>query len=452
VLLLAAIVAFVGAHLLERAVQESKLATRSFYLGVALNLAEGAIEQGLFALNSGGFTAANGWTLASGSTTDYVKTLTSGLTLPQGSAGVYVRVDSAYGSSPVVYGVGVVNLPNQPRITKQLRVGASRRRPWSNGMVAKNHVTFSIASTVDSYDSTVGAYNAVTNRTDRATIATNSALPAEITLTGASSIYGYVATGGSDPVVALGRIYGATSPGVPAAPAAYVDPARVRKDFNTNLPDIAAPTGSAYSLGAYSATLTTKTLPRAGDTPGPNGRYLYTASSLSVSLGTLNITGPVDLIVTGNTSILLGGKVVVGPSGSTDPSFNLYTPGDINIALLTDGIVNSTGAAHKATIWGTAPEGSSQTVNLLGAAAMTGTIYLPNGTVNMAIAADVYGAIIAKEILVSVLGRFHWDSELANIEVAGFGYAVRSWVELTATPGSGAPFARDNREPFASLF
>jgi hypothetical protein len=449
---LAAVTAVIAASFLSRAAQEAKLATRSGFLNSAFNLAEAGIEEGLYALNTNGFSSGNGWTLATSATADYVKTITSGFNFGQATGAIYVRVDSISGAAPAIYAAGVINFPNQPRLIKQLRVGIGRRRPWSNGMVSKNNVSFSVASSVDSYDSALGPYNAATNRADRATIATNSADPAEISLTGASSIYGYVATGGSDPSAALGRIYGATSPAVPAAPAAYIDPSRVRKDFNTNLPDVAAPSGTAYSLGAYSATFATKELPRVGDLPGPNGRYLYTATSLSVMAGTLNIKGPVDLIVTGNTTIVLLGKIDVGPSGSTNPSFNLYTPGNVTIALLTPGIVNSTGAAQKATIWGTAPASTPQTIDLLGAAALTGTIYAPNGRVNMAIAADVYGAVIANEINVSVWGRFHWDSQLATVESSNFGYRVNAWSELTAAPGSGNAFARDNREPFNTLF
>ncbi len=452
VLVLAAATAVIAASFLSRAGQEAKLSTRSVFQNAAFNLAEAGIEEGLYALNTNGFTTGNGWTLATGATADYVKTITSGLDFTQGTGAIYVRVDSITGSAPIVYAAGVITIPNQPRLIKQLRVGSGRRKPWSNGMVTKGDITFSIASTVDSYDSALGPYNAATNRTDRATIATNSAAAAAIELTGASSIYGYVATGGSDPTAALGRIYGATSPSVPAAPAPYLDPARVRKDFNTNLPDVAAPSGTAYSLGAYTASFTTKDLPRVGDVAGSNGRYLYTASSLGIAAGTLNIKGPVDLIVTGNTSVTLLGKIEVGPVGSTSPSFNLYTPGNVTFALLTPGIVNSTGAADKATIWGTALSTSTQTVNLLGAASLTGTIYAPNGIVNLAIAADVYGAIIAKEVNLSVAGRFHWDSQLATVESSNFGYRVNAWCELTAAPGSGSAFDRDSRQPFNTLF
>jgi Tfp pilus assembly protein PilX len=47
VLLMAAVVAILAAHLLTRATQEQKLATRSYYQSVALNLAEAGIEEAM---------------------------------------------------------------------------------------------------------------------------------------------------------------------------------------------------------------------------------------------------------------------------------------------------------------------------------------------------------------------------------------------------------------------
>src|SRR5439155_8349923 len=108
-----------------------------------------------------------------------------------------------------------------------------------------------------SYDSSLGPWNASSNRGDRATVATETT----VQITGSASIYGYVATNNSTPSVGpAGRIYGATSPGTP-----LVDPTRVRTDFNTNLSDATAPTTSAISLGAMSSSTS---LPRAGDSPG----------------------------------------------------------------------------------------------------------------------------------------------------------------------------------------
>ena len=88
VLILAAVTAVISSSFLFRAAQEAKLATRSVFLNAAFNLAEAGIEEGLYALNTNGFNSGNGWTLASGSTTDYVKTITTGLDFTQATGAI----------------------------------------------------------------------------------------------------------------------------------------------------------------------------------------------------------------------------------------------------------------------------------------------------------------------------------------------------------------------------
>lgn len=80
------------------------------------------------------------------------------------------------------------------------------------------------------------------------------------------------------------------------------------------------------SLSVISSTLT---LPRSSDTPGANGRYLYTTTGLSLAgSNSLRITGPVDLIVSGNVST--AGNAAISITGST-ARLNLYSPGTINL-------------------------------------------------------------------------------------------------------------------------
>src|SRR5262249_28460742 len=154
-------------------------------------------------------------------------------------------------------------------------------------------------------------------------------------------------------------------------------------DFSTNLADATAPTTSAYSLGAYSiGGVTVGTLPRVGDLPGSNGRYLYTCSSLDIGgSGHLTVSGPVDIIVTGNVTVGGSGYIGVGGVGSINPSMNLYSPGTISLG--GSGMVNNTSAPINATIWGTKPSDSIQTITVSGSSAFKGTIYAPNGNVTL---------------------------------------------------------------------
>lgn len=440
VLILAAVTAVIAAGFISRSAQEAKLANRSFYQAAALNLAEAGIEEGLFALNSSAYNTANGWSVASDTATSYVKTIT-GLALAQGTGSIYVRIDTPLGPNSVVIAVGVADLPRQPRLVKQLRVNANQRHIWANGMVAKGRITFSGNNVVDAYDSSLGPYNSGTNRSDHATVSTTNTDLDPLNVSSNASIYGYVATGGGMPTVGPGgRIYGATTPS-----GTLVDPTRIRTDFTANLPDITPPTGTATSITVPASI----TLPLSGDTPGPNGRYLYTTTALSVSgNNTVSITGPVDLIVTGDIAIT--GNAMISITGST-ASMNLYCPGTINIA--GNGMQNNTNVPAAATIWGTATSSSAgQAIKIAGNGQFTGTLYAPNGAVALTGNGDTNGAIVCKNLTAGGNGQFHYDVQLAKVTHALFPYRPVSWTELTTPPGGGGPFARDSRPPFAGLF
>lgn len=456
VLILASVTAVIAAGFLARSANEARLATRSFYQSVVLNLAEGGIEEGLHAVNTGNVTSSNGWTLVSGSTTDYQKSITSGLEFGQGTGAIRIRVDNATGTTPTVTAAGLVTFSTQPKILKQIRVaGRKRARLWQNSIVSKGNVTFSGSADIDSYDSSLGPYNTSTNRSDRATVATN----ATVQISGSATIYGSVATGGPAPSVGgSGRIYGATSPSSP-----LVDPSRVRTDFNANLTDATVPTGTAVSLGAYSvAGSSTASLPRTGDVAGANGRYLYSCTSLSVGgSGKLNITGPVDIIITGNVSIGGSGYIAVGGGTSVNPSLNLYSPGTIDLG--GSGMVNNTSLPIKATIWGTKASGSTvQTITVGGSAAFYGTVYAPNGNITVSGSGGVYGALVGNAVTLSGSGDVHYDLQLAQATSIGGPIPgdtsdsgtvqITAWSELVDPPGSGRAFARDSRAPFNGLF
>src|SRR4051812_836132 len=75
VLILAAVTAVIASGFLFRSMQEARLATRSYFQAVALHLAEAGIEEGLYAANTSTLTSANGWSLVSGTTTTYMKSM-----------------------------------------------------------------------------------------------------------------------------------------------------------------------------------------------------------------------------------------------------------------------------------------------------------------------------------------------------------------------------------------
>ena len=442
VLVLAAVVALFASHILQRSLQEGRLATRSYFNSIAQNLSEAGLEEALFAANNSYFNSTYGWTTASDGTGAMVKT-TTGLALTQGTGEIYVRVDNTSSLTPSVTALGVVRLINQPAIVKQLRMSIVKRSLWANGMVSKGIITFSGNAVVDSYNSSLGVYNSSTNRSDQATVASASTATDPIVLNSNAQIYGYVATAGADPDVNNnGRIYGATSPANP-----LVDPSRIRKDFTANLPDATVPTGTAISLGAISGATV---LPRVGDTVGSNGRYLYTTPSVSIAgNNTVAITGPVDIIVTGNASVSGNGSIAISGVISNS-SLGLYLAGTLSLG--GNGLVTGTNKPISATIYGTAPSAASQTFTITGNGDFTGAIYAPNATLSLSGNGSNSGAVIAKSITLGGNGQFHYDTQLVTASANTDRYfKPDTWIELTQEAGSGAALARDNRQPFNSV-
>ena len=449
VLLLAAIVAVVASHLLSRSVQEHRLATRSYYQSVALNLAEAGIEEAMWAVNNGFVDTSHGWSDAGDSTGARMRATTSGLTLAQGSGEVHLRIDSPATDSPVATALGVVRIPGQIPVSKQLRVPLSRRSIWANAIVAKNSVVFNGNKiSIDAYDSAVGPWHATTNRLDRATVATNLATNGGLEVNNAD-IFGSVATGGGKPLVGPnGSVRGATSPNTLPD---NTDPNNVRTDFSYNIPDATTPTAAPISLGAVTNSLT---LPRAGDTPGADGRYTYSASSIDLTNKAITISGAVDLIVTGNISIGgNSGSITVGSTAGTQ--LQLYAAG--NVSLGGQGTVNQTSSPPNMTIYGTRTQAQAATLgrqvfSLSGNAAFSGLVYAPNAEVTLSgggSAGRFDGAIIGYSVTFNGNYDFHYDVQLEGIESERF-FRPGAWVELTAPVGSGAALARDNRAPFNS--
>lgn len=451
VLLLAAAIAIIAGHLYTRATLEQRLATRSFYLSVALNLAEAGLEEAMWAANNGWIDASRGWSDAGDGTSAKVRTVTTGLALEQGSGAIYLRIDSPTSSTPTITALGVVNLPNQGVLYKQLRVALERRALYANAVVAKGSVTFSGSNVdIDAYDSNAGPYNATTNRLDQATVATNLATNGGVSINNAD-IYGSVATGGGQPVVGPnGSILGATSPGnLPN----NIDTSRVRLDFSSNLPDVAAPSGSATALGAVSDNLT---LPRGGDSPGADGRYRYTATSVGLTNKTLTINGgAVDLIVTGDINVGGGsGSIVVNNSNSS--SLALYAAGDLSIQGA--GAINQSGSPSRLIFYGTRTQAQANTLgnqsfDLRGNANYAGLVYAPNADVSLRGGGNsgrFDGAVIGSSVTFNGNYEFHYDIRLGSLSSERY-FRPRNWIELTAPASSGSGLAQDRRPPFNSV-
>ncbi|MBI5770228.1 MAG: hypothetical protein HZA93_20800 [Verrucomicrobia bacterium] len=454
VLVLAAVTAVVISGFLFRSAQEARMATRSFYNIAALHLAEAAVEELLHASNTGIFNLANGWTALAGSTTSLVKTVSSGINLSPGieavTGQILMRVDNFASSTPTLVAAGVVTIPGQPSIVKQLRVSGTKQIVWSGGVVAADGLTFNGSDhAVDGYDSETGVYDAVTNITDRGSVVTR-----QCTGDGTARIWGYATRHGS---YSWSNRHKVKCPTTPAN--VDVDPSRMRTDFNVNLVQSTAPSCSKMSLGTVTNSLT---LPRAGDSPNWNGKYVYSCSGLNLdSTDVLDIKGPVILVVTDDITLRENARLRIGHTGSTDASLNLYFSGDIDINGY--GIDNLLNVPGKCLFWGTHAYRwwYTPSVRFRGwGRHHRCAVYASRCRIRLD-DDELHGSVICKNMDFYGTSKCHYDTKLATIASDPNGDSssagsstirLGSWVELTQPPGSGGAFARDNTAPFNTLF
>lgn len=442
-MLFAAILAVMAVYFLRHASTESLLATRAYHQSTAMNLAEGGIDEAMLDINNANVGAATGWRTATDNAASWVK-LISGASNPNyqfgaGTGNILVRVDNWTANTTAtvtVTSVGQVAFTGAAAVNRQLVVKVAKRPAQGAGLLSKGGITFNGNIVIDSYNSLLGVPNDPANRTDQVIVATTSAT-ATVSVGGNAQIYGYVATGGAQPTVGPnGRIYGATT-----APGVKLDPSRVRNDFVENIPLPSSPAGTAINLGAVSSNLT---LPRPGDSPQVNGRYLYTDSTGGVQLNgsaTLTITGPVDLILTDNLQMNSHGRILLTSVSGSQPSMNLYAYGVVQIG--GDGLQNTTNVPAKANVYSM----GSAAVELKSDVDFTGVLYAPNAEIQLNGNGNINGALVGNSITFNGNPKLHYDIQLGGSAASPY-YAVKSWVELTDGSTTGQPFARDQRDPF----
>jgi Tfp pilus assembly protein PilX len=442
----ACVLAALAAYFIRHAFMESKLASRSFFQSAALNLAEAGIDEAMLDINNAAIGTGLGWRQATDNAASWVKHIDGtgqpAYALGEGTGSIFVRVDNWTANTTgevTVTTVGQVTFASGAPVNRQLVVKVKKRAAQGAGVLAKNGVTFKGNVVIDAYNSALGVPNATTNRSDQVIVATTSAT-ADVTLGGNAQVYGYVATGGTPPTVGTnGRIYGPTT-----GSGVKVDPTRVRNDFAENIPEPVGPTGTAINLGSISTSLT---LPRAGDTPQANGRYLYTDGTGGLQLNggaTLTITGPVDLILTEDLHVGNSGRILLSTAGGAEPSMNVYAYGDVNLG--GDGLNNMTNVPAKANLYVMGTEDVQVNCN----ADLTGMIYAPNSTVHFNGNGNVNGAVVGASVKFNGNTLLHYDTQLGSTAASPY-YAVKSWVELTDAAATGLPFQRDRRDPFTFL-
>ncbi len=424
-----------------------EISNRSFCYINSTQLAEIGLEEALWSLNqacSNASFAWPGWTLT---TVGGVPTATiqlTGYTANKGITGVVNLQITNYnpqnyiGSDPTTYPVitsdGVSQLPGAISIDRQLKVRVKQAALFNNAVASVGnyntgyYVYFASGGSVDSYDSSQGAYTpspSTTNRSDQAIVSGSYVWVYN------ASILGYAASANSGYYLpyfnSSASVKGLTSPGSP-----LVDQSRISNNANQPGYDISfpSPQPAGSTVTDFSGLAALNPLGTVGST---TPTYYYVTGDLAMTGSrTLNIVGPVVINVYGNFSIQDPSQIVVSNNGTPtnytdDGSLQLLVAGNININGA--GIINQTLRPKNLAIFGTV--GATYPYQVIDPTAdFCGVIYVPNAILEVDNAATFYGALVGRYVLLLGAATVHYDVSLrkASFSLINEPYDVNAWL------------------------
>lgn len=432
-----------------------RISNRAVYNNAAINLAEQGIEEGIYSINKMVNDSSynwSGWTLSGANAS---RKWTS-VSLSQNATGEYrVYVYNYQGiSTPKIVARAIVTLGGGAgTIEKWIEVQLSKTSKFANGLVAKTSVTFNgNNATVDSWnsdpngDGSVIRYYDAAYRNDNGSVGSISIQNTAVVVQNAD-IWGFVATGGTDPTSFVGS--NGSILGDPPSPGPWtksnVDPARVSTTFTATFDPVTTPTNSAIvNLGTIDTD--GMVLPRAADVAAglasSDGYYHYDANSINLSNRAITISGKVVIRASNTASGLSisggGGAINITGSGA----LTVYTPGSISIS--GQGVSNGVDGSDSGTtvdkaselnqpkkfqIYGTRTSGA-QSISISGNGLFSGVIYAPQGDVSIVGNGAVNGSVVANTINLSGNAQFHYDESLGNMD-DGNPFRIGRWKELT---------------------
>lgn len=439
-LLLAAIIAISLGTYVNLSISSLRLANRTFYNNAAMNCAETGIEDALWALNQvvagvNSDTAWDGWDRSDGVSAK--RTFTDFTLGTNAVASVKVFVDQYNPTGvfqPTAVAQASITLPSGgPPLTKTLEVKLNRRSVFSMGMVAKSEIKFGGNASIDSYNSSLGPYNAPlptggNNRYDRGS-AGSASVKKDSVVVGNADIWGYIAVGSSDIASAVdvgpnGTIADFTKP------QGTVDTSRIATDFTANFAAVTAPNHLGFNLGDINASATV------GVAGATQPTTYYINSMKLAGNNSFNIQGPVILVISGKVEIKGNAGFNVAPNTNTV----IYGADEIKIGgnasyggsgedkLDGLGITNTNVNPLSLQIYGTSDKAK---VQIKGNGSLTAVVYSPNAHVKLGGNGDIYGSFVGDSFHVKGNAAFHYDETLANFG-SNNPWKATKWRELVS--------------------
>jgi len=416
-----------------------KIASRSFLSNSAIYISETGIELAMTCLTNNqvnGVALDTAWSSSvwTKNTTTHIATATFPTAAPnyfplpanaRGVVKVYVENYDLAGDPFIVAKSIITPGDSGPVINKYLKISLARRSLFTNGLVAKDSITWVGHPEADSWNSAAASRAVAYSVGVRTANCTVGCVNGNINLGSGGDVFGYTKTGTSG-ITSGGSVHGLGT--------TTHDATRVTTDFSANFPAITLPSPSLTHTLARVPT----TLPGASGAASDGRHYFSWSSALGGITGNTTITGNVTITMTGRASAdairLTGTKTLTINSGA---SLTLYTDGDIS--AFGNGIAN-TSTAEKFQIHGTATAAQFQTITVGGNGNLIAAIYAPNASVQLkggGSSGNVMGSIVAKSISMNGGTNFHYDQALGNLN--GGGYRTSRWQELQ-TAAERAPY------------
>jgi hypothetical protein len=372
-----------------------EMTVRSSDWNAAIPVLEAGIEEALTHMTRDtNQPTANNWTAA---TIAGNSVYTKSRTFSDGSY-FYVYIKDFSANNPTIYSQGYVRSPYKTNqfISRTVKVGVTNPPTvWTHAIAVNNGVSFVGHPVVDSFDSRLGPYNTVSNRSAIGGIATNSKITGAVSLGGAN-IYGPVSTGPG------GTVTGGTVGDVAwNASHSGIEPGWTNNTMNVAYPSNNIPTGGPWVGPTQYTNVTSGT---------------YQLSSFTSS-GDVTINGNVVLYVTGDFKVKGNDTITIKPGGS----LKLIAGGSVDLG--GGGVLNNTGYAVNFSIIGL---NSCTSVNYHGTAQFIGTVNAPQADFSLSGTTDAFGAVIANTASMNGNTAFRFDSSLAYQD----GYIASSWQEL----------------------
>lgn len=272
---------------------------------------------------------------------------------------------------------------------KKEAIIATSISPYKYGIFGEDSISLSGTVYVDSFDSTKGPYNSLTNAGSNANISTNSIAAGAVSLAGTVDVNGSIYIGpGGEPSTVVSHTMNVTYDGI--------NTLQNTETFPVLVPPATTNQGALVLGGIASQTLSPPVDPL-------TGKNIATYS-------TLDLTGNAELtlqsgiyVFTEDIKIAATTKLIIPPTASVE----IYAMKNVDIG--GGSLINTSQNASNFSIYGGA---GTTSVKIGGGAGTYLFLYAPKSTVTISGNEGIYGSIIGKNIINTGNPQIHYDEGL----------------------------------------